>query len=90
MSQRKVDEYKKYKANRKQILAKEKKMRKVNKVLGIIATVVVIGGFGYWGYYSYQVEHAPEIDFYSLITSDENGYIIPTPATTTEAVTTTN
>lgn len=80
MSQKKVDEYKKYKANRKEILAKEKKMRKVKKNLGIIATVLVIAGFGYWGYYTYQVETAPDVTFSNLITQDEYGFILPTIA----------
>lgn len=78
MSQKKVDEYKKYKANRKQILAKEKKMRKVKKTLGIIAAVLVLGGFGYWGVYTYQVETAPKVTFANLITQDRYGFILPT------------
>lgn len=77
MSQKKVDEYKKYKANRKQILAREKKMRKVKKVLGMIAAVLVIGGFGYWGYYTYQVETAPQVTFANLIGQDQYGIIQP-------------
>ena len=78
MSQIKVDEYKKYKANRKKINAREKKMRKVRKVIGVLVGIVVIGGFGYWGYYSYQVAKRPEVDFSSLITQDSYGFIIPT------------
>lgn len=84
MSQKKVDEYKKYKANRKKIFEKEKKMRKIRKVLGIVIGVVVIGGFGYWGYYSYQVAKAPEVNFYNLITQDSYGFIIPTETTVAE------
>lgn len=83
MSQKKVDEYKKYKANRKEILAREKKMRKVRKVLGILATIAVIGGFGYWGYYTYQVETAPDYNFYSLIGQDEYGFLSPELVETT-------
>lgn len=78
MSQRKVDEYKKYKANRKKIFEKEKKMRKVKKVIGVIVGIAVIGGFGYWGYYSYQVAQEPEVNFSSLITQDSYGFILPT------------
>ncbi|MDO4555550.1 MAG: hypothetical protein Q4B70_10430 [Lachnospiraceae bacterium] len=80
MSQRKVEEYKKYKANRKQILAREKRMRKIRKFIGIIVGIAVIGGFGYWGYYSYQVAHRPEVTFTNLITQDSYGFIIPTIA----------
>ncbi len=78
MSQKKVDEYKKYKANRKEILAKEKKAKQRNKILGIIATVLIIGGFGYWGLYTYQVETAPDATFAELIAQDEYGLIVPT------------
>ena len=78
MSQKKVDEYKKYKANRKEILAKEKKAKQRNKILGIIATVLIIGGFGYWGLYTYQVETAPDATFAELIAQDEYGMIVPT------------
>lgn len=77
MSQRKVDEYKKYKANRKQILAREKRMRKVKKVLGVLAAILVIGGFGCWGVYTYQVETAPDYNFYGLITQNEYGTLSP-------------
>lgn len=78
MSQKKVDEYKKYKANRKEILAKEKRAKKRNKVLGIIATVLLLGGFGYWGYYTIQVETAPNATFAQLTAQDEYGIIVPT------------
>lgn len=77
MSQKKVDEYKKYKANRKEILAKEKKAKKRNKVLGIIATVLMLGGFAYWGYYTIQVETAPNATFSQLTAQDEYGIIVP-------------
>lgn len=78
MSQKKVDEYKKYKANRKKIFEKERKMRKIKKIIGVILGIAVIGGFGYWGYYSYQVSQRPEVNFSSLITQDSYGFILPT------------
>lgn len=84
MSQKKVDEYKKYKANRKKIFEKEKRMRKIRKVVGVVIGIVVIGGFGYWGYYSYQVAKAPEVNFSNLITQDSYGFIIPTVSDTAE------
>lgn len=77
MSQKKVDEYKKYKVNRKKIFEKEKKKRKIQKIIGIIVGIAVIGGFGYWGYYSYQVAHKPEVKFSNLITQDSYGFILP-------------
>lgn len=92
MSQKKVDEYKKYKANRKAILAKEKAARKRNKILGTIAAIAVVVGFGYWGFYTYQVETAPNYNFYSMIAQDKYGFLDPelveipdATATTTEA-----
>ena len=80
MSQKKVDEYKKYKANRKEILAKQKRARKRNKILGIVATVFCMGIFGYWGVYTYQVETAPDVTFAELVSQDEYGIIVPTIA----------
>ena len=92
MSQRKVDEYKKYKANRKEILAKEKAAKKRNKLLGTIATVAVVLGFGYWGIYTYKVETAPKYNFYSMIAQNQYGILEPelvevvqTPASTEAA-----
>ena len=41
MSQAKVDKYKEYKKNRKEILAKEKKKKKIEKVVGWVALVVL-------------------------------------------------
>lgn len=92
MSQKKVDEYKKYKANRKQILAREKAAKKRNKILGTIAAVAVVLGFGYWGIYTYQVETAPDYNFYSLIAQNQYGILEPElveiPKTTTTQATT--
>ena len=77
MSQKKVDEYKKYKANRKKIFEKEKRMRKVNKVLGIVVLIALMGGFGYWGYYSFEEAKKPVVNFANLITQDPYGFILP-------------
>lgn len=53
MSQEKVDRYKKEKANRKQIMRKQKMMNAVRKmVLGVLALVLVGWlGFSAWGTY---------------------------------------
>ena len=80
MSQKKVDEYKKFKANRKEIFEKEKRQRKINKVLGILATVLVVGGFGCWGVYSYQAEKIEAVSFINLLAQDEYGFLVQTDA----------
>lgn len=46
MSQAKVDKYKEYKKNRKEILAKEKKKKKIEKVVGWTALVVLVAALG--------------------------------------------
>ena len=78
MSQKKVDEYKEYKKNRKEILAKEKKAKQRNKVLAIIATVAIIGGVGYGVFYTYKTETAPDITFAELVAPDQYGLLVPT------------
>ena len=78
MSQKKVDEYKKYKANRKEILAKEKEAKQRNKVLAIIATVAILCGVGYSVVYTYKTETAPDITFAELVAPDPYGLIVPT------------
>lgn len=77
MSQKKVDEYKEYKKNRKEILAKEKRAKKRNKVLAIIAAVVILGGAGYSVFYTYKTETAPDVTFAELTAQDEYGIIVP-------------
>lgn len=77
MSQKKVDEYKKYKANRKQIIAREKKMKKIKKAVAAVCAVAIVGIFGYWGVYSYQDMHKPEIEFMNLLNQDESGFYAP-------------
>ena len=51
MSQEKVDRYKKDKANRKQIMRKQKMMRHCPQVLSL-AALALVGWLGYsaWGY----------------------------------------
>ncbi len=78
MSQKKVDEYKKYKANRKQIIAKEKRMKKIKKAVATVCAIAIIGGVGYWSVYSYQDSHRPEVNFMSLLDQDEGGFYTPT------------
>ena len=80
MSQKKVDEYKKFKANRKEIFAKEKRQKKLQKIMAVIVAVLVVGGFGYWGVYSIGAEKVESTEFISLITQDQYGFILPTTA----------
>ena len=58
MSQAKVDKYKEYKANRKEILAKEKKKKQIEKITGWAVGLVILGGIGVGigitGYNSYE------------------------------------
>ncbi len=46
MSQAKVDQYKKEKANRKEILAKEKRQKKIMKICGSTILVVLVAWIG--------------------------------------------
>lgn len=54
MSQEKVNRYKEEKANRKQIMAKQKKQKALRKVAGIVIAVVLIGWVGYSAVDAYQ------------------------------------
>ena len=53
MSQAKVDRYKEEKANRKKILAKEKRKRIAGTICGLIA-LLIVGWAGYSGYNAYE------------------------------------
>lgn len=74
MSQKKVDEYKKYKANRKEILAQQKRRKDIKTGILTTCAVVVIGAFVYWGYYSYEDAHKGDIAFTNLINQDAGGF----------------
>lgn len=54
MSQEKVNRYKEEKANRKQIMAKQKKQKAIRKVVGAVIAVVLIGWVGYSAVDTYQ------------------------------------
>lgn len=47
MSQQKVDQYKKEKYSRKQLLQKEKKQRLVYNIIGGVAAVAIVGWIGF-------------------------------------------
>ena len=62
MSQKKVDQYKKEKANRKQIMKREKIKRRAVTVCSTVVCAAVIGWVGYsaFGYFHKQKEKAPK------------------------------
>ena len=47
MSQKKVDAYKQEKANRKQIMKREKRMLFIEKLIGVVVCIALIGWFGF-------------------------------------------
>lgn len=54
MSQEKVDRYKEEKANRKQILKRNKIKKTVYTILGTVASLAVVAWIGYSGYGYFQ------------------------------------
>ena len=54
MSQAKVDRYKEEKANRKKILAKEKRKRITGIICGWVIAVLIVDWAGYSGYHAYE------------------------------------
>ena len=54
MSQAKVDRYKEEKANRKKILAKEKRKRIAGTICGWLIALLIVGWAGYSGYNAYE------------------------------------
>lgn len=66
MSQAKVDRYKAEKANRKEIMKKEKRMKVVRNVTATIVCVALIGWIGYSSWNSYmnnQPAENAEVDY---------------------------
>lgn len=69
MSQAKVDRYKQEKANRKEIMKKEKTANTVRKTVVAVVAVAVIGWIGYSAvntYNSYQPKESVEVDYSAL------------------------
>lgn len=56
MSQAKVDRYKEQKANRKQIVKKEKAKRLITNICAAVVAVGIIGWIGYSSYSSAQAD----------------------------------
>lgn len=46
MSQEKVEKYKEYKKNRKEILAKEKRKKQIDRIIGWAVGIVLLGCIG--------------------------------------------
>lgn len=73
MSQAKVEQHKKDKANRKKIMAREKAQRIAARVCGLVVLVAIVGWIGYTGY-NYYEESRPTKTIYTD-TSSLNNYI---------------
>ena len=73
MSQAKVEQHKKDKANRKKIMAKERAQRIATRVCAIVVLVAIVGWAGYTGYQYYESTR-PTKTIYTD-TSALNGYI---------------
>ena len=54
MSQAKVDRYKQEKANRKKIMAQEKRKHTLSVICGWVIAIALIGWAGYSGYQMYE------------------------------------
>lgn len=77
MSQAKVDRYKAEKANRKEIMKKEKRMKVIRNVTASVVVVAVIGWIGYSGYTSYvnnQPAETAEVDYSAVADYLSNMY----------------
>lgn len=76
MSQEKVEKYKEYKKNKKQILAREKKKHKLEKAVLTLSAVIIIaaicGGLGLSAYNGYKARLAarPNYDREQLVIND--------------------
>ncbi len=73
MSQAKVDQYKKEKANRKKTLARDKRKHTAAVIAGWIICLAIVGWAGYSGY-NYYIDHRPAKDIYCDV-SDLTDYI---------------
>lgn len=77
MSQAKVDRYKAEKANRKEIMKKEKRMKVIRNVTASVVVVAVIGWIGHSGYTSYmnnQPAESAEVDYTAVADYLSNMY----------------
>lgn len=82
MSQEKVNKYKEQKANRKELLAKEKRNKKLGKAAWIIVFVLIIAGIGtaigieiHRWYENTYLPSQPDYSAESLVISDVAGVL---------------
>lgn len=66
MSQAKVDRYKEEKANRKQIMAKEKRKKVLSILCGWVVAIAIVGWAGYSIYGSYEKNKPTETIYANL------------------------
>lgn len=84
MSQAKMDKYKEYKKNKKQILAKQKKKKMLDKILvGVVCAVVVIGlvaalGVTFRNMYRDYIESIPDYQVSGYVLDDLTGILAET------------
>lgn len=89
MSQAKMDQYKEYKKNKKQILAKQKKKKMLDKILvGTVCAVVVLAlvaalGVTFRNMYRDYLESIPDYQVSSYVLDDLSG-IMEEPETQAE------
>ncbi len=92
MSQAKMDKYKEYKKNKKQILAKQKKKKMLDKVLvGTICAVVVIGlvaalGVTFRNMYRDYINSIPDYQVSGYVLDDLTGILAETETEESETV----
>lgn len=85
MSQQKVDRRKVEKKNRKQTIAKEKRLHSLNKFIAYLCLLAVIVGIGFSVYQKVTPEPVSDpTAFYSLIGTDNYGILSPYLASSAE------
>lgn len=82
MSQEKVNRYKEQKANRKELMAQEKRKKARNKAITVaVAVLVLVGALGAVGLtirneYNAYINSLPSYSTTSFVVSDEAGMLI--------------
>lgn len=71
MSQAKVDRYKEEKANRRQIMAKEKRKKMLSIICGWAIVIAIVGWAGYSVYNIYENNKPTETIYADLTAVDE-------------------
>lgn len=78
MSQKKVDERKAYKKNRKEILAREKRMETLRRLLTGVLIAVFVFGLSFSFYRKFNPVKQPDPNaFYYLTATDSYGILKP-------------